>query len=132
MRTKKFSEFKKAVRDYLVENSQYSPMVTTRVMGETYPKVVIEKQNDREVGSDTFGMTREYVNTITFYIYTKTMVFNGRTVSMVTIAEELEELLKELMTDYYGFRLTFDGVTPVLDNEIYRKQLNYSVRTLTR
>lgn len=132
MRTKKFSEFKKAVRDYLVENSQYSPMVTTRVMGETYPKVVIEKQNDREVGSDTFGMTREYVNTITFYIYTKTMVFNGKTVSMVTIAEELEELLKELMTDYYGFRLTFDGVTPVLDNEIYRKQLNYSVRTLTR
>lgn len=130
MRQAKFSELKTAIRTYLVTNSKYSPYVTTRVMGESYPKVVIEKQNDRQVGTD--GYTREYANTITFYIYTKEMVFNGSTVSMVTQAEELEELIKKLMTDYYGFKLTFDGVTPVLDNEIYRKQLNYDVRSITR
>lgn len=115
-----YDEVRIGLKDFLLENSKYNPKVMSSPKGSVFPKVVFIKVDDRTVGRTTFLL--DSISNVAFEvdIYAKENV-----VSEVTIANELESLIKEYMGNICGFKRTLDKPTPNIDTSVYRITMRY-------
>lgn len=123
-----FDEIKKALKEYLDKNSIYAPFVTTVATNQKYPKVVIEKVDDRELESDIQRLNIFSIINIELNIYAKDMTQGTKTLSGRTVATEIEENIKMFMGNICGFKRTLDKPTPNIDTSIYRITMRYQIK----
>lgn len=125
MSNKLFNEVKNNLKSYLLSESLYKPLVTTIPTNETYPKVVIEKVNNREYGTDTGRFNVLSSMPIEINIYAQDKTVGTKKLSGRTIACEIEEHIIKFMGEYYGFKRTMDKPTPNIDKTVYRITMQY-------
>lgn len=109
------------LKSYLETKSKYKPKVLTMPKGSSFPRVVVTKSDDRELERTTFGIDRKDYMVFEIDIYAKSM--NGD--SELTVASEIEEKVKILMGDIYGFKRIFNQPTPNVDTNVYRITMRF-------
>lgn len=127
-----FDQIKDNLKTYIGENSAYSPLVTKNATSNVFPKVVIKKADDRENRADTQRFNVISTLTIEIDIYAQDKTVGTKKLSGMTIANEIEEHIKKLMGEYYGFKRIFDQPTPNIDNTVYRITMRYNVNVNER
>lgn len=116
-----FEEVRKGLKEYLERNSKFKPKVMNSPKGNYFPKVVVMKIDDREISSTTLRL--DVKSSITFEI---DIFAKEQGVSEVSIAAEIEELVKEYMGTICGFKRTLDKPTPNIDTSVYRITMRYT------
>lgn len=121
-------EVRNGLKQYLLENSAYAPLVKTKASGDIFPYVVFEKSNDVEHASDNLRNT--VISSLEFEIniYAKEKTIKNKKVSDRVIATEIEECIKSYMGGVLGYKRTYDKATPNIDTTVYRITMRYQVK----
>lgn len=114
-----YDEVRQGLKEYL-SKSKYDPKVMSSPKGNYFPKVVFTKVDDREIEKTTLRLDVKSSVVFEIDIYAK-----EQGVSEVTIATELEELVKEYMGTIRNFKRTLDKPTPNVDVSVYRITMRY-------
>lgn len=119
----------KNLKSYLTENSQYNPLVLNKALrtSNKYPLVTLEEADNTFNFGTTRNRKQEIVSNL-FYeinIYAVDVKQNNGTISNVIITQELEKLVDDVMSTYFGLKRTSCRPTPNLEDTIRRVTMKY-------
>lgn len=119
----------KKLKSYLTENSQYNPLVLNKALrtSNKYPLVTLEEADNTFNFGTTRNRKQEIVSNL-FYeinIYAVDVKQNNGTISNVIITQELEKLVDDVMSTYFGLKRTSCRPTPNLEDTIRRVTMKY-------
>lgn len=119
----------KNLKSYLTENSQYNPLVLNKALrtSNKYPLVTLEETDNTFNFGTTRNRKQEIVSNL-FYeinIYAVDVKQNNGTISNVIITQELEKLVDDVMSTYFGLKRTSCRPTPNLEDTIRRVTMKY-------
>jgi hypothetical protein len=116
----------KNLRDYLTENSQYKPYVSTRIVENKNPLVVFE-----ETRNEILERTTDYNNRTRIINYTINIFADDKNeATSPTICRELAELVSNVMEDYYHATGGVIGNLPRYNDtsNTYQIQMRYTLK----
>lgn len=110
------------IREYLEENSKYQPKVLARADSDTFPKVVVNQELNNPNWQTMCSREIVQRHTVTLDIYAR----DTDEADSITIAEEIQDCLYNLMSKELKMKITFSRPTPNVDNSIYRITMKYT------
>lgn len=122
-----YSQVFNDVKDYLVRNSKYSPVVLkgTPQKMNIAPLVIIPRP---EITFDSENLSKreqKFFCDFEFNIYAKNII-GAETLNKNAVADELRQLVDDIMFDRLGMRRAIDRQIPNLDADLYRHLLRYT------
>lgn len=134
MIVEKRNEIYQNLKSYLVENSKYSPIVLNKALRQydKYPLVTLEETENSFNLATTRNRKQEVISNVFFEIniYAVDIKTSNGTISNVIITQELEKLIDDVMSIYFGLRRTSCRPTPNLDDTIRKTTMRYEGKIL--
>ena len=115
----------KTLKEYVPQNSEYSPDVNKTNEGDIFPKVVVEENDNRLLSRDNMRVTSISSVDIVIDIYARSKTVGTTTYSRRAIAIEIRNLCDEVCSDIYGMKRTLCKPTPNVDSDIYRITMHF-------
>lgn len=120
------SSIYKNLRDYLKENSQYNPYVSTRIVENKNPLVVLEENRNEILERTTNYNNRTRILNYTINIFADDI----DEATSPTICRELTELVSDVMENYYHATGGVIGSIPRYNetSNTYQVQMKYTLK----
>lgn len=124
----KYDDIFQAYKDYIVENSQYSPRVVKHNTNTTtyFPLIKLVLSDFRNTDETTMDKLEYYDGFyFTIDIYTKDKTSENGKIASQIISDELTRLTIEFFGDKLNMRRTLCRPTPNIDTSVLRMTINY-------
>lgn len=120
-----YDEMYKYARDYIKENSKYSPSVLKDTPASiSFPLVIIEQIKDDLYSENLDKTDQRFYLGYQIEIYTK----NKSTIAKQTIANELIKLINDVFDEHYGMNRKISQKAPNIDMDVYRWNMRFEAK----